>query len=613
MCGIAGYISFNHEINSNEIITRMLDSIQHRGPDGRGHYIHKHVALGHVRLSIIDVRESANQPMFSEDENYIIVFNGEIYNYKELRASLLQSYHFKTQSDTEVILALYQLKGKDSLAMLNGMFSFIIYDKKKQTLFGARDRYGIKPFYYFLNDEFFVFCSEIKGVLHSQLVKAEVNEKMLYDFIVFNRTDHTRETCFQNIFNLLPAHQIEIDIRERKTIIRPWYFLPEIEEYNISLTECAHELRKRLQETIRLHLVSDVEVGVALSGGIDSSVITSLMREEIPQGKISSFSAVYDRNWEKDETKYIEAVAVEKNLQTHFCYPTATSLLADIDKMIYQQEEPLMSASTYASWRVYELSRSQNIKVLLNGQGADEIFAYDYMAAFYFYELFRQRKFKTLFSELKLFIKKQPTAKFALQLFVFLLAPEFLREKIISFSSPIINKSFHKKYSGKSFFIEFFNSPTLNHNVKKHFIMKLHHQLRIEDKNSMKFGVEVRVPYLEVGLVDYSMNIPSKYKVLHGEVKYILKYAVKDLLPKAIFQRTNKVGFETPTEKWMREPEFIEKLKTTINMPYQPMEKYLNIDYIKKCFQEHISGKNTHTPTLWKYFYLTRWHQLFFE
>ncbi|MCS6819291.1 MAG: asparagine synthase (glutamine-hydrolyzing) [Chitinophagales bacterium] len=613
MCGIAGIISIRNEKSYYREVNKMLDVINHRGPDGRGYYEHQKVSLGHVRLSIIDLQESANQPLLTNDENYAIVFNGEIFNYRELRASLSSSYSFKTRSDTEVILALYQLKGSKALSELNGMFSFVIYDKINQKIFGARDRFGIKPFYYFLNEQYFIFCSEIKGILKSGLVKPELNENMLYDFVVFNRTDHAAETCFENILNLKPGYQIEIDLNSREIALTQWYYLPEVKERKESFEDSTRILRKKLEETTRLHLVSDVEVGIALSGGIDSSTLLSLMREQKKNDKIYAFSAVYDKNWEKDETIYVEAVSAAKNTQTYYAYPTAQTLLDEFDDLIYQQEEPYMSASVYASWCVYKKSREHNIKVLLNGQGADEMFSYDYMAAFYFYELFRELKWSKLIKEIFLFTQKQFSSRFTLQLFAFMLAPAFAKQRLISLYNPLVNEEFKKQFKEKSFFMEFFNSPTLNHNVRNHFLMKLHHQLRIEDKNSMKFGVEVRVPYLEHQLLDFVMNIPSEYKIRNGEVKYVLKHAVKDILPEIIFKRNNKVGFEAPMDRWMKEKIFYDKLGDMIHSSNQNMKNYLNLNYVRKCFEEHIKGRKNHSVTLWKYMYLTRWYQLFFE
>jgi asparagine synthase (glutamine-hydrolysing) len=212
MCGITGVINSSSSVQKKEL-KKMIDSIKHRGPDGSGSFLHKNIGIGHVRLSIIDLQESSNQPLFNQDKSLVIVFNGEIYNFKELRSQL--DYHYKTQSDTEVILAAYQKWGEDCLHHLKGMFSFAIYDQTKNFLFAARDRFGIKPFYYYADETTFLFSSEIKGVLASGKVKAELNNHIFYDFVVYNRTDHEGETCFKNINSLRPGHKLTYDIAKK--------------------------------------------------------------------------------------------------------------------------------------------------------------------------------------------------------------------------------------------------------------------------------------------------------------------------------------------------------------------------------------------------------------
>lgn len=615
MCGICGIIDLKNNFGNDTIIRRMMQSIKHRGPDGEGFLIDNNLALGHVRLSIIDLSEKANQPMFSDDGNLIIIFNGEIYNYKEIKTELSPNYTFKTKSDTEVILNAYLKWGEDCLHKLNGMFSFVIYDKLRRTLFAARDRFGIKPFYYFHNSDYFIFGSEIKTILESNLVKAEINESMLYDFIIFNRTDHTAESCFNTIFNLRPGHRLRLNTKNGNINIEQWYFLPDVKREKNNFDFNKKTLIEKLNESIKLHLISDVPVGSALSGGLDSSSIVALMRKQMPKGKpLYTFSAVYDKSWEKDETKYIEELSKHINIETNYTQPNAKSLIADLDKLIYHQEEPFASASLFASWCVYNEAKNKNVKVLLNGQGADELFGYDYMAAFYFYELFSSFKIGQLFREIYLFNKTQVFGtKFTFKLFAFLLLPKFLKNKAIINSQPIIAKDFFLKYKSRSnFFHTFFSTRTLNENVKNHLLHKLHHLLRVEDKNSMTFSVEGRVPYLEYKLVEFALNIPSELKVKNGEVKYILKQAMQDLLPEKIAKRNDKIGYETPMDKWLREPAFIALIDELLKLQKQPMQKYLDIAYINNKWEKHKTGKENNGEVVWKYVYLTKWYNAFF-
>ncbi len=614
MCGISGIINYNNKEIDKKQIEDMLISIKHRGPDGQGIFIDNNLALGHVRLSIIDLSEQANQPMFSENKEISIVFNGEIYNYKEIKEQLQNKYNFQTNSDTEVIIYAYKEWGKDCLHKFNGMFAFAIYDKSEGTVFLVRDRFGIKPFFYYNDENNFIFSSEIKGILASNITKAEINEKSLFYFIVFNRTDHVEDTCFKKIKNLRPGHFATINLKTNELVIKQWYFLPEIKENTLSFNDNKNLLHEKLIKSIKLHLVSDVPVGSALSGGIDSSIIVSLMRENLPKDSlISSFSAVYDKSWDKDESKYVESVVNEKSIDANYVYPTSEMLLKEIDDLILKQEEPFASASILASRKVYQEANKKNIKVLLNGQGADEIFAYDYMAAFYFYEIFVKIKWLKLIKELFLFNKKQSHSKFTFQLFAFLLAPKFMKNRLISLSNNIINKDFFEKYKNESNFSQtFFATKTLNENVKNHILMKLHHLLRVEDKNSMSFSVEGRVPFLEHQLVEFALNIPAEYKIKNGEVKYILKQSMKELLPEIIFNRNNKIGYETPMDKWFREEPLKSEIEKMLSEKNQAMLKYLNIDFIKQKWHEHLAGKNNGS-TIWKYFYLTKWSNYYFN
>lgn len=614
MCGIAGIVKFEGASVHQAEVDAVLDAIAHRGPDGRGAYIHANVGLGHVRLSIIDLSTSADQPLHSPDGLLTIVFNGEIYNYRALREELAADYDFRTESDTEVILAAYRVWGDDCLSHLNGMFSFVIHDRQRQRLFGARDRFGIKPFYYTLRKDRFVFASEIKGILASGVVQPAINEAMLYDFIVFNRTDHTAQTCFQHVLNLRPGHQVVIDLLTGNVNISTWYAPPQAVDADIDFETARKMLREHLEQSMALHLVSDVPVGSALSGGLDSSSIVSLMREALPaRSPIHAFSAVYDDRWDRNEKPYVEACVKEKQVTPHYVHPDADGLLNDLDALIVQQEEPFASASLFASWCVYREAHGHRIKVLLNGQGADEVFAYDYMAAFYFHELFMGFRWATLLRELLLFCRKQAEVAFTFQLFAFLLAPRFLRHRLMHMADPLVNKAYHDQHRTKSSFHEvFFSSTTLNENVRNHLLMKLHHLLRVEDKNSMRFGVEGRVPFLEHRLVEFGLRVPAGFKVRNGEVKHILKEAMRDLLPVLVYRRNNKIGYETPMDDWFREPRFAQYISTMLASEQQPMASRLNVSVIRTKWEAHLAKHENNGAAIWKYLYLTRWHQLYF-
>lgn len=615
MCGIAGIVS-NEISNTQDRVDLMLNEIKHRGPDGRGVFTGKGLTLGHVRLSIIDLSSQSNQPFTSQCGNVVITYNGEIYNYKEIKEEIADKYDFKTNSDTEVLIAAYLVYGKTFLHKLNGMFSFVIFDKRKNIIFGVRDPYGIKPFYYYLNDSSFIFCSEIKGILKSGFVNAKLNEEVLSDFIVFNRTDHRIETCFEDINNLRPGHLITIDLDKFNVKFEKWYNNPTPELCNDSFNIQKKSLRESLFNSVELHLTSDVPVGSALSGGLDSSAIVSMMCAINPKNIVHSFSAVYDPKWEKDESIYIKSLVKEKNVEPHYVTPTAKNIHKDLDELIYQQEEPFASSSLFASWMLYKEAAKSNIKVLLNGQGADEIFGYDYMAAFYFKELFVKLKWRNLFNEITAFKKKQTdySSRFTIKLFVFLLMPKYLKSRLILFNDKTINKSyFHNYLKDNNFNEKFFETKTFNDSVRNHLTMKLNHLLRVEDKNAMKFGVEGRVPFLEKGVIHQAMTIPSNFKIRDGEVKSILKESMKELLPELIYNRNNKIGYATPMGEWLKSDSLRKTIDELLSLNEQPMGKYLSVNKIKSLWIEHKEGKKDHSAPIWKYLYLTKWYNIYFQ
>ncbi len=617
MCGICGEVYYKKKKLSSSGIKVMMKSIKHRGPDGEGHFIDRNVSLGHVRLSVIDTSKNASQPMFSKDGRYVIIFNGEIYNYQDIKEKLLvKGYRFKSSSDTEVLLKSYIEWGRNCLKRCNGVFSFVVYDKQNRMIFAARDRFGIKPFYYYIDSDKFLFGSEIKAILTDSSIKREVDEGMLYEFLVFNRTDHSVRTCFRNIKNLRPGHYLNLNSATGKHKIYKWYHLPQIKNGDRDISYYSRKLRKKLKESVSLHMVSDVPVGVALSGGLDSSVVAALMKNNLGRKvKLHSFSAVYAKSWEKNEKKYIHEVGEYLNLSTHYAKPTAKGLLNKLDDLIYCQEEPFHSASIFAGWCVYKKASESRIKVILNGQGSDEIFGYDYMAAFYFFELLKSFRILSLIKEIVLFWKKQKFGRvFTMQLFVFLISPKFMKNLLMSTSASIVAKEFFNKNRDLSnFYNIFFNVKSLNESVQNHLLYKLNHLLRVDDKNSMRHSVESRVPYLEKELIKFAFSIPSNKKIKNGESKYVLKDAMKIFVPKRIYQRNDKIGFDIPMDSWFRKREFVKYIDYMLKAKYQPMNKYLNLEYIRKKWDLHKKKKENNGKIIWKYIFLTRWYKIFFD
>lgn len=605
MCGIAGIISMNQQFVSTERLKAMTDAIAHRGPDGEGSWINenKTVGFGHRRLAIIDLSEAAAQP-FHYLNHYSITYNGEIYNYIELKEELLKKgYQFRTQSDTEVILAAYDCWKEECLPQFDGMFAFAIWDEQEQTIFAARDRFGEKPFYYFFNGEQFVFASEMKA-LWAAGVKKEIDHTMLLNYIglgwVKNPVDLS-QTFYKNIICLSQSHYLKLSLKEGKNEITQYWDLDKETVSTISEAEAIEQFQSLFSTSIKRRLRSDVEVGTSLSGGLDSSSIAASIKTQNPKSKIQVFTASFP-GFEKDETAYAKQVADQFQLQQFTVTPTAETLLNDIQKLIYHQEEPFQSGSIYAQYKVYELAKQHGVKVILDGQGADEL-----LAGYYKYiHWFLQEKAKggTLNAERKALLqnnipfewswKNKFAARFPEIAAVQLESKAF---KELKFSAGIDAAYFKEHINKQTIFKPIVRklNDLLYYNTMQFGLEEL---LRYADRNSMAHGTEVRLPFLNHELVQFAFSLPSHYKIHNGFTKYILRESMKQVLPSSIVYRTDKVGYEPPQQQWMQTPGLTELLmesrKKLVN------EKIIRADVL----QQPIHAKAAHAVNNddWRYF-----------
>ncbi|HSZ85020.1 MAG TPA: asparagine synthase (glutamine-hydrolyzing), partial [Puia sp.] len=398
MCGIAGIISKNASVINEVILKKMTDSIAHRGPDGEAFYINpkKNVGFGHRRLSIIDLTNAGAQPMFYLDR-YTIIHNGEIYNYIELKEELSnRGYSFRSQSDTEVILAAYDYYKEECLQHFDGMFAFAIWDEKEQTLFCARDRFGEKPFHYFFDDAKFLFASEAKAIWASGVEK-KTNYPLLLNYLVLGHTHTAADntiTFFQGIFSLPAAHCIKFSLNDFSFSINRYWDCDKEIKISISEKDAAEKFNELFNLSVKRRLRSDISLGTSLSGGLDSSSIISAINKIQGTNSLETFSAVFP-GFEKDESKYIQAVTEKFNLKNYSITPTEDDLIKDIERVCYHQEIPFTSSSIFAQYKVFELAKQQNVKVLLDGQGADETLAgYNKYIHWYLQELLSSRSLK---------------------------------------------------------------------------------------------------------------------------------------------------------------------------------------------------------------------------
>lgn len=606
MCGISGIINFNQKpVNENEI-RLMMEKMKHRGPDDEGVYIDNNVGLGFVRLSILDLSPAGHQPMFSKDGQYVIVFNGEVYNYIEIRDELKNDFQFRTGTDTEVVLAAYQKWGEACLDKFNGMFAFVIYNTKTKLLFGARDRYGIKPFYYYQDNNKFIFASEIKSLL--PLVKRQANDSVIFDYLLYNRTDHTEQTFLKNIFKL--QHDSILSIKDNSVKIKKWYNLNEkIGENKIISPE---DYRGLLKDSLKLRLRADVPVGVSLSGGIDSSSIVSSLIKDFNLTELNTFSAVYGKDEPTDESSFIdEYKGMVKNM--HYTYPTADMFFNDFESFIDAHNEPVPDIGPYAQYKVMELA-SKFVTVTLDGQGADEQLAgYHYFFGSYYKELFKKFKFQKLLIENYFYFKNHKSLD-AVEYMIYYFLPSSLQNKVNSNIFPSIKKSFINSQKNNRKINEMLYSPkNLNDSLLQHFEYKLEHLLRWEDLNAMHFSIESRVPFLDYRLVEATLATPSNQKINKGETKHILRQAMQDILPNKITQRKDKKGFSNPRDKWFRTENFKNSILEIINSEKFKKRGYFDSNIAQVQYKKHLEDKTDASKEIWKWINLEVWFRKFID
>lgn len=569
MCGIAGIIAGDEQKVSVELLQQMTNAIAHRGPDGKGHWTNNSatVALGHRRLSIIDLSSNAAQPMHYNG-GYTITYNGEIYNYIELRETLLQKgYTFQTQSDTEVILAAYDCWKENCLQYFDGMFALAIWDEKDKSLFAARDRFGEKPFYYAWQNEQLLFASEIKA-LWTGGVEKKRNDTFLLFYLssgLLNNPNKPGETFYENIFSLPAASYLLYKPTEKVFTINRWWDLDKETRQNITEKEAIDKLYSFLSGTVTKRLRSDVEVGTSLSGGLDSSSILALIcKQNKPVYK--TFSAVFP-GFEKDESKYIDEVVKKFPVQHFTLTPTADDLNKDIDSFLYYQEQPVQSASVYLQYKIYELAKQHGIKVVLDGQGADEVLGgYTKYLHWYLQELVAKGQFGLANSEKNILQSNYPMLQWSWKNYIAAFAPfvtvNRLQKKV--FKAAAFHPHINPDFSYHSFNKEAVYKPAVHklNDILYYDTMQntLPELLHYADRNSMAHGVELRLPFLNDELVQFIFSLPSSFKIRDGFTKWVLRKAMQPQLPPAICWRKDKIGYEPPQQQWMQHSLIREKI-----------------------------------------------------
>ena len=600
MCGINVIVSDIK--NKKKIIKNMNDKIIHRGPDAEGYYVDDVVALGQRRLSIIDL-EGGVQPMYNEDKSIVIVFNGEIYNYLELKEELT-NHTFVTNSDTEVLIHGYEEWGIELLNKLRGMFSFCLYDIKKQEMLVVRDHFGIKPLYYYVGDEELLFGSEIKSFLEYPNFVKELNKEMIGAYLTFSFTPGEK-TFFKNVYKLIPGSYMKIDVNTRKFSINK-YFSFLFSETDKSYKEIVDEISKTMEESVKHHLISDVEVGSFLSSGIDSSYLVSLAKPD------KTYTVGYDIN------KYSE-IDLARDLTDRLGITNISSKISKeeymnaIEDVFYHMDEPTTDACSIAVYFLAKLA-SRDVKVVLSGEGADEFFGG--------YNSYDDHPY----TKLPLFIRKTiagickllPRNRYTRYLIRRGLS---LEEGYVS-----INRNFYDDELGdilkykdylsnkeivKDVYSEYKNESDLNKKLAVDIRYWLPDNiLNIVDKMTMAHSIESRVPFTDIEVFKLSSTLTPKYKVRDGVTKISLREAARRVIPNESYKK-KKLGFPVPIRDWIKEDDFYNEIKSTFEMDIA--FELFNRDNIMKLLDDHKNGVRDNYRKVWAIYSFLKWYKVYFE
>jgi asparagine synthase (glutamine-hydrolysing) len=613
-----------------------LDVVAHRGPDGEGWRVFDSsvgpVAMGHRRLSIIDLSDAGLQPMSYADGRYWIVYNGEIYNYRELRDELAAAGHvFRTQSDTEVLMAAYAQWGEGALDRLVGMFSFILWDAKAQVALAVRDRFGIKPLYVASTPNGVAFASEIKQLLAIPGIERRINIPRIYDFLASGIMDHTGDTMFAGIHQLEGGQKVRLDLQRWRPgdqlPIERWYNILQPGTVDVSEKEAARRFEELLTDSVRLHLRSDVPVGTCLSGGLDSSSIVCLMSRHLAANgedpNVHSVSACYEEK-SVDERPFMEAIVDSTDCTPHWCYPRYDDAFAAAERITWHQDEPYGSTSIFAQWQVFAEAKQAGLKVMLDGQGADEQLAgYHGSFPYYYASLIRQRRFPTL---LRAMAQRHAWhgVSFASQARMFLLPllPQRLaqfvrRERQTLVNHPWLDGDGLRDQLGRSAFEtarEHIGRPPIQDigdlcvvlTQSSNLAMLLHW----EDRNSMAHGIEARVPFLDHRLVEFTIGLGNRHKIVGGDTKRVLRRAMDGILPESVRQRRDKLGFATPEEGWFRGP-LRELVQSGIEQTLALYPDLLNRKGVEGHTADMLEGRRPVDFSLWRIISLGIWGRVF--
>lgn len=603
MCGFVGYV--NKEPDKQENIKKMADLIAHRGPDSEGYYTDETIAMGFRRLSIIDLN-NGSQPIYNEDKTKVIIFNGEIYNYQELREDLIQKGHnFSTNTDTEVLLHGYEEYAEGILDKLRGMFAFVIYDVNTKETFAARDFYGIKPFYYAVMGDTFLFGSEIKSFLIHPNFKKELNRNMLEYYLTFQYSVG-EETFFKDVYKLMPGHYLKY--KDGELEVKQYYALEFEEDDTKTYEEWKEGVDERLKDSIRAHKISDVEVGSFLSSGVDSSFIAA-------SSDVDKTFTVGFNDEKYSEISYAKDLSEKINTQNISKVITKEEYFKNLSNIMYFMDEPLADPSAVALYFVTKVA-SENVKVSLSGEGADEIFGgYNiYQESFvwpWYYKIpYGVRKVVGAIAGvlpahrgLNFLVRrgKKLEDRFVGNAFIFdnkeikkMLAFKPETKGFRELTEPYYEKVSDKDDVTKMQYIDF------NFWLIGDILLKA-------DKMSMANSLEVRVPYLDRPLIDYARHLPTKYKVDKYKTKKLFRDIAHETLESKVSDK-KKLGFPVPIRVWMKDDD----VYNTIKVRFEKASEFFNVKKIIKLLDDHRNGKKDNSRKVWTIYIFLLWYDIYF-
>jgi len=622
MCGIAGSFHSSPRLVNASTMSNALDAMSTRGPDGRGieqfDFNVGSAWLAHARLSVIDLSTGGHQPMKSRCGRFSVVFNGEIYNYRELRAELAVLGHtFASSSDTEVLLQAWAQWRAACLPRLVGMFAFALLDQHQQTLTLVRDPFGIKPLFYSQPAGGICFASELPPIRVLLGGRPVLNAQQAYSYLAYGDYDSSPDTFLQGISTLMPGHMLTYGLADGSTALHRWWQPVAQPVQSISLADAAQTLRAKFLDSVRLHLRSDVPLGAALSGGIDSSAVVCAMRYLEPHAQLNTFSFVAQGS-DVSEEPWIDVVNAHTRATAHKVTVQPGELVADLDDLIAAQGEPFGSTSIYAQYRVFKLARDHGVTVTLDGQGADELLAG--------YSGYPAKRAHSLLDEgqvtkaLKFLHQWAQWPGRTLAEGVKATLAEYLDDRLFQLMRRVNGASACPEWLDANLLrdqgvqLRFpRHAAELSENGRR-LVAELAQALvgaglpallRHGDRNSMRFSVESRVPFLTTDLADFLLTLPEDYLISNGgETKHVFRMAMRGIVPDAVLGRRDKIGFVTPEKQWLLQmaPQVREWLREPIDVPFFKQDKVLT------AFDAVVAGKRPFTWQVWRWINFTRWH-----